>query len=154
MVADATSSEVVLSGEGLKVVEVTKVFVRLADNNENPRLRAYCTIIIDNAFAVHDLKIIDGNDGIFVAMPTRKIRTRCPGCNRTNPTGQRWCGNCGRRLEETQRQCLDSAHPVTQNARFLVEDVVLDAFWKAEDDFYGEPEQSTKEEQTPQESER
>ena len=135
-------------------MEVTKVYVRLADNNENPRLRAYCTIIIDNAFAVHDLKVIDGKDGVFVAMPTRKIRIRCPGCDRTNPTGQRWCGNCGRRLEDIQRQCLDSAHPVTQNARFLVEDAVLDAFWNAEDDFYGKPEPDSQEVSPAPQSER
>ena len=50
----------------MKITEV-KVF----PVNEE-RLKAYVTITIDGCFVVRDLKIIKGNDGLFVAMPSKK----------------------------------------------------------------------------------
>ncbi len=50
----------------MKVTEV-KIF----PVNED-RLKAYVTIVIDNCFVVRDLKVILGNTGLFVAMPSKK----------------------------------------------------------------------------------
>jgi len=51
----------------MKITEV-KVFPA----KENGRLKAYATIVFDNDFIVRDLKIIEGNKGLFVSMPSRR----------------------------------------------------------------------------------
>lgn len=40
---------------------------------ENSKLKAVASITIDDCFAIHDIKIIDGPNGVFVAMPSRKV---------------------------------------------------------------------------------
>ena len=50
-------------------MEITEV--KVFPVNED-RLKAYVTITIDNCFVVRDLKVINGNNGLFVAMPSRK----------------------------------------------------------------------------------
>lgn len=55
-----------LLGDNMEITEV-KVF----PVNED-KLKAYVTIIFDNCFVVRDLKIINGNTGLFVAMPSKK----------------------------------------------------------------------------------
>lgn len=50
-------------------MEVTEVRIFLA---EEERLKAYVTVTFDNCFVVRDLKIINGNTGLFVAMPSKK----------------------------------------------------------------------------------
>ena len=52
-------------------MEITEV--RIFPVNED-KLKAYCTITIDESFVVRDLKIIEGNSRLFVAMPSRKMR--------------------------------------------------------------------------------
>ena len=39
------------------------------------KLRAYVTITFDNCFVVHNVKIIEGKDGLFIAMPSKKTAT-------------------------------------------------------------------------------
>lgn len=51
----------------MKITEV-KVF----PSKENGRLKAYATIVFDDNFIVRDLKIIEGNKGLFVSMPSRR----------------------------------------------------------------------------------
>lgn len=53
-------------------MDVTEVRVFLVSNEE--RLKAYATITIDNVFLIRDLRIINGNAGMFVAMPSRKMK--------------------------------------------------------------------------------
>lgn len=53
----------------MKISEV-KVF----PTKEVGRLKAYATIVFDNSFIVRDLKVIEGNKGLFVSMPSRKRR--------------------------------------------------------------------------------
>ena len=48
------------------------------------RLKAFCSITFDNCFVIRDLKIIDGSNGPFVAMPSRKLTAHCPGCGMKN----------------------------------------------------------------------
>lgn len=52
-------------------MEVTEVRVFVADEDDD-RLKAYATVTFDNCFVVRDLKIINGNSGLFVAMPSKK----------------------------------------------------------------------------------
>lgn len=52
-------------------MKITDVRVRLV-NKDDSKLKAVASITIDDCFVVHDLKIIDGNDGFFIAMPSRK----------------------------------------------------------------------------------
>jgi len=53
-------------------MDVTEVRVFLVNSEE--RLKAYATITIDNAFLIRDLRVINGNTGLFVAMPSRKMK--------------------------------------------------------------------------------
>lgn len=50
-------------------MEITEVKVYLANED---RLKAYVTIVLDDCFVVRDLKVIEGNNGTFVAMPSKK----------------------------------------------------------------------------------
>ncbi|MBN21874.1 MAG: septation protein SpoVG [Bdellovibrionaceae bacterium] len=79
----------------MKITEV-KVFPVQED-----KLKAYVTIVIDECFVVRDLKIINGNEGLFVAMPSKK------------------------RKDGTYK---DIAHPLNQATRMDLEKTVLDAY--------------------------
>jgi len=65
------------------------------------RLKAYATVVFDSCFIVRDLRIIQGNKGLFVAMPSKK-------------------GRDGR--------YSDIAHPLNQQTRDAIEAAVLRAF--------------------------
>lgn len=52
-------------------MKITDVRLRLV-NKDDSKLKAVASITIDDCFVVHDVKIIDGNDGFFIAMPSRK----------------------------------------------------------------------------------
>lgn len=51
-------------------MEITDV--RLRRVNTEGRMRAIASITIDNEFVVHDIRVIDGNNGMFVAMPSKR----------------------------------------------------------------------------------
>ena len=53
-------------------MNVTEVRIFPVSNEE--RLKAYATITIDEVFLIRDLRIISGNSGLFVAMPSRKMK--------------------------------------------------------------------------------
>ncbi len=53
-------------------MEITEV--RVFPVNSEERLKAYATITIDSVFLIRDLRIINGNSGLFVAMPSRKMK--------------------------------------------------------------------------------
>jgi len=57
---------------GGEQMEITEVRVFPVNNEE--RLKAYATITVDNVFLIRDLRIINGNTGLFVAMPSRKMK--------------------------------------------------------------------------------
>ena len=52
-------------------MNITDVRVRIVSKDES-KLKAVVDITIDNCFAVHDIKIINGEKGLFVSMPNRK----------------------------------------------------------------------------------
>lgn len=54
-------------------MEITDIRIRKLDTES--KLKAYVTITFDNSFVVHNVKIIDGKNGPFIAMPSRKTRS-------------------------------------------------------------------------------
>ena len=75
--------------------------IRIRKIYENERLRALVSVTIDHDLAVHDLKVISGPERLFVAMPSRKDES---GIFR------------------------DIVHPISPEARKLIEDEILDAY--------------------------
>ena len=64
-------------------MEITEVRVKLVEDTDD-RLQAFCSITFDNSFVVRDLKVIEGTNGPFVAMPSRKMTAHCPRCHSKN----------------------------------------------------------------------
>lgn len=56
--------------KGEKEVKITDIRVRLVNNNE--KLKAVASVTIDDELVVHDIKVINGKDGYFLSMPSRK----------------------------------------------------------------------------------
>ncbi len=83
----------------MKITEV-KVF----PTKEVGRLKAYATIVFDDSFILRDLKIIEGNKGLFVSMPSRK------------------------RKDGTFR---DIVHPLNVETRQLIENAVINEYNRA-----------------------
>lgn len=121
-------------------MEITDVRIKLTDDgvDSNERLRAFCSITIDDIFVVHDLRIIEGAKGHFVAMPSRKLTDRCRKCGAKNHLTARYCASCAAPLGENRaaadedgrpaRLHADIAHPINPRGRRLVQDAVLDAY--------------------------
>lgn len=79
-------------------MDITEIRITL---REEDRLRGFANVTFDNAFVVRGIKIIQGTDGYFVAMPSRK---------RPNGTHQ------------------DIAHPVNSETRQILEKAILEAY--------------------------
>ncbi len=77
--------------------------IRVRKIYENERLRALVSVTIDHDLAVHDLKVIQGPERLFVAMPSHR---------------------------EVTGIFRDVVHPITPEARKLLEDAVLEAFYE------------------------
>ncbi|HEX9916439.1 MAG TPA: septation regulator SpoVG [candidate division Zixibacteria bacterium] len=79
-------------------MEITEVRITLRDEE---KLKAFANVTFDNAFVIRGLKVINGNEGYFVSMPSRK---------RKDGTHQ------------------DIAHPINNEMRKTIEDKVLAAY--------------------------
>ncbi len=118
-------------------MEITEVKVFLREK-QDLRLKAYATITFDDAFVVRDLRIIEGKNGLFVAMPSNKLRLSCPQCNKKNVMGSRFCNFCGTNVEDLKEKAniakseehRDIAHPITTRARDYIQKVVLENYEK------------------------
>ena len=86
-------------------MKITSVTVRKIEK-ENSRMKGIASVLIDDSFAVHDIRIIEGDNGLFIAMPSRKT-----------PTG-------GYR---------DIAHPINPEVRKMFEEAILDEYNKEEE---------------------
>ncbi|MBR2138558.1 MAG: septation regulator SpoVG [Bacilli bacterium] len=84
-------------------MQITDVRIRKIEGQT--RLRAVASITIDDAFAVHELRIIEGKEGLFVAMPSR---------------------------ESNDGTFRDLAHPINAETRAMVEKAVLDKYNETE----------------------
>ena len=83
-------------GERMEVTDV-----RLRRVQTDGRMRAIASITLDNEFVVHDIRVIDGNTGLFVAMPSKRT-----------PDGE----------------FRDIAHPINSGTRNKIQDIVLEAY--------------------------
>ena len=119
-------------------MEITEVRI-FPRESEDRKLKAYATITIDNSFVVRNVKVIEGNKGLFVAMPSRKLREACPKCRYKNPIRSKYCNQCGSQLPQQERRPEDSkdsrqsghrdiAHPITPECREYIQGKVLDAY--------------------------
>jgi stage V sporulation protein G len=117
-------------------MNITEVRVKLLENQPD-KLRGFASITIDDFIVIRDLKIIEGANGLFIAMPSRKLCDRCTSCGGKNHLRARFCNDCGKRLradrglhDERGRMRLyaDISHPIHQKARAFVEGRVLEAF--------------------------
>ena len=118
-------------------MEVTEVRIKLMDE-PGERLKAFCSITLDDCFVVRDLKIIDGSNGPFVAMPSRKLTSHCPRCGMKNHLRAAYCNQCAARLEDTRapkdadgraKLYADIAHPINSSCREMIQDCVIREFY-------------------------
>ena len=118
-------------------MEITEVRIKLVAA-KNDKLRAFCSITIDDAFVVRDLKVIEGSKGPFVAMPSRKVMQRCRKCSEKNHHRANYCNDCGGRLPAQAKTSrldpdgtklhADIAHPINSDCREMVQKRVLESY--------------------------
>lgn len=84
-------------------MEISDVRIRMVNQQEG-KLKAVASLVIDGCFAVHDIKIVEGEGGVFVAMPSRKT-----------PDGE----------------YKDIVHPINTKTRELFKERVIDAYRSA-----------------------
>lgn len=119
-------------------MEITEVRIKLMESSED-RLRGFCSITLDGCFVVRDLKIIDGNSGPFVAMPSRKLTSNCSKCRTKNHMRANYCNQCGQKLRHTRPQqgadgraklYADIAHPINAKCREMIQLRVIEELRK------------------------
>ena len=115
-------------------MEITEVRIKLMESSED-RLRGFCSVTFDDCFVVRDLKIIEGNNGPFVAMPSRKLTSNCHKCRSKNHLRARYCNECGVRLQQGNvatdaggraKLYADIAHPVNAKCREMIQRRVIE----------------------------
>ena len=85
-------------------MKITSVTVKKIDK-ENSRMKGIASVLLDDAFVVYDIRIIEGDNGLFIAMPSRQ----------TSTGGYK-----------------DIAHPINTETRQMYEKAILEAYDKAE----------------------
>ena len=118
-------------------MDITEVRIFLKDSPDK-KLKAYATVTFDNAFVVRNIKVIQGTSGVFIAMPSRKVKQPCLKCNFKNELRSKYCNQCGGELPvqvrpmaadpNAQAEHKDIAHPITQAFRELLQKKVLEAY--------------------------
>ena len=78
-------------------MEITNVRVRVVEK-ENSKMRGFASVTIDNQFVVHDIRILEGDSGLFLAMPSKQTGVG---------------------------EYRDIAHPINQEARQMFTDAIL-----------------------------
>ena len=79
--------------------------IRIKRVSTSGKLKAYVTVTFDDCFVVHNLKIISGNAGIFIAMPSRKTKTG---------------------------EYKDIAHPINSSFRQTIQSKIIEEYSKSE----------------------
>jgi stage V sporulation protein G len=112
---------------------ITDVKIKLVPRAEE-KLLAFATVTFDRCFVVRDIKVIQGKATPFVAMPSRKVTSRCSGCGTKNHIQAVFCNECGQRLPENRtrqddrgRSMLyaDIAHPINALCREKIHFAIL-----------------------------
>ena len=80
-------------------MEITRVEVRPMRNEGN--LKAFCSVVFDDVFIVHSVKVIQGKEGLFVAMPSREVK---------------------------DGEFRDTAHPIDNDFRLKMEQAILERY--------------------------
>ena len=83
-------------------MDVTDVRIRKID--DEGKMKAVASVTFDGEFVVHDIKVIDGRNGLFIAMPSKKT-----------PNGE----------------YRDIAHPINGEMRAMLQDAILEQFQQA-----------------------
>lgn len=78
--------------------------VRVRKLTKEGKMRAVVSVTLDNEFVVHDIKVIEGDKGLFIAMPSKKA---------------------------TDGEYRDIAHPINSATRDKLQQIILDAYEKA-----------------------
>lgn len=78
--------------------------VRVRKMTKEGKMKAVVSITIDDEFVVHDIKVIDGEKGLFIAMPSRKA---------------------------TDGEYRDIAHPINSDTRDKIQKIILESYEKA-----------------------
>jgi len=143
-------------------MEISEVRVKLVSNKDD-RLKAFCSVTMDNEFVVRDIKIIEGTNGVFVAMPSRKMSDHCEKCGSKNHLRAKYCNNCGTKLSENRMKKdikgrlklhADIAHPINSECRKKLQEKVTVAFEeeveKSEQADYQPVDMDTPEEEVPE----
>lgn len=78
--------------------------VRVRKIAKEGKMKAIVSITIDDEFVVHDIKVIEGEKGLFIAMPSKKA---------------------------TDGEYRDIAHPINQSTRETIQKIILDRYEKA-----------------------
>lgn len=120
-------------------MEITEVKIFLRESPDK-KLKAYATVTFDDAFVVRNIKVIQGTNELFIAMPSRKIKQPCPKCNFKNEIRSKFCNQCGAQLSMPSRpigqeangfaqsEHKDIAHPITQTFREYLQKKVLETY--------------------------
>ena len=87
-------------------MKITSVNVRKIEK-EGSRMKGIASVLLDDSFAVHDIRILEGDQGLYLDMPSRK---------------------------QANGEYRDIAHPINREVRAMFEEVILDAYKKAEDE--------------------
>ncbi len=119
-------------------MQITEVKIQLKDDTDK-RLKAYAVVTFDDQFVVRNVKIIEGKQGLFIAMPSRRVRVTCPKCGARNDVTNKYCGQCGSPMppqpektpEQIQAEHKDLAHPIKQEFREYMQKEILSAYEKA-----------------------
>ena len=88
-----------LSDGGVSSMQITDVRVRRIE--KEGKMKAIVSITLDNEFVIHDIKVIEGEKGLFIAMPSRKA---------------------------ADGEYRDIAHPINSSTRETIQRVILDKY--------------------------
>lgn len=75
--------------------------IRVRKLSKNSKMKAVVSITIDDVFVVHDIKVIEGEKGLFIAMPSRK---------------------------STDGEYRDIAHPINSQTRQMLQNLIMEAY--------------------------
>ena len=87
-------------------LKITSVNVRKIEK-ENSRIRGSASVVLDDCFAVHGIRIIEGDGGLFIAMPSRKTNNE---------------------------EYHDIAHPITPECRKMFEEAIIEEYNNTKDE--------------------
>jgi stage V sporulation protein G len=119
-------------------MQITEIRV-FQKEGQDKKLKAYTTVTFDDVFVVRNIKIIQGSNGLFIAMPSRKMKRLCPKCYFKNEVGSNFCNHCGTpiksedptaELVDTKIEHRDIAHPITQQFREYLQTKILETYEK------------------------